>query len=76
MDYFIIDFYCPKLKLIIEIDGDIHEQQKTKDLERDNIFNFKYGITTLRFTNTEVKNDKNKIKETINNHIKNLENKN
>ena len=35
VDFYIADFYCAKLKLIIEVDGKIHESQKEYDLERD-----------------------------------------
>jgi very-short-patch-repair endonuclease len=35
VDFYIAEFYCAKLKLIIEIDGKIHESQKEYDQERD-----------------------------------------
>lgn len=52
---YVIDFYCPKLKLAIEIDGDSHytddaeiyDQKRTAYLEA-------LGIVVVRFTNTEV----------------------
>jgi very-short-patch-repair endonuclease len=55
IDHFIVDFYCPKLKLVIEVDGNIHftesaiayDQERTKILEG-------YGLQVLRFTNDEV----------------------
>ena len=39
IDNFIVDFYCPKLKLVIEIDGDIHytENAQEYDLQRTEI---------------------------------------
>lgn len=58
---FIIDFYCSKLRLAIEIDGDIHTFQKERDKERDNILTHKFGITVLRYTNDEVTNNPEKI---------------
>ena len=39
---FIVDFYCARLKLAIEIDGEIHKFQKERDAERDNILKTKY----------------------------------
>lgn len=55
INQFIADFYCHKLKLVIEVDGSIHELEYTKihDKGRDDEFE-KFGITTLRFKNEEV----------------------
>lgn len=55
---FIADFYCHKLKLIIEVDGKYHEseEQKNYDLERSELLTFQ-GIQIIRFTNEEVLND-------------------
>ncbi len=46
---FIIDFYCPELKLAIEIDGNSHfvEGAETRDRERQQIIE-SYGIKFLR----------------------------
>jgi very-short-patch-repair endonuclease len=57
---FIADFYCSKLKLVIEIDGGIHELQKDYDNLRDHIIN-QYGIKVLRFSNDEVINHMDKV---------------
>jgi very-short-patch-repair endonuclease len=35
VDFYVADFYCAKLKLIIEVDGKIHEEQTEYDKERD-----------------------------------------
>ena len=57
---FIVDFYCPSLKLIIEIDGEIHIQQQNHDQARtDQLQDFGYSV--LRFTNDEVINDLPKV---------------
>lgn len=50
IDRFIIDFYCPKLLLAIEIDGGSHIQKKETDEMRDNFLK-QIGVTTIRFTN-------------------------
>ncbi|MGB3492307.1 MAG: endonuclease domain-containing protein [Elainellaceae cyanobacterium] len=50
---FIVDFYCPAHKLIIEIDGAIHNQQKAYDGARtDHLQAFGYKV--VRFKNEEV----------------------
>ena len=51
---YIADFYCPKAKLIIEVDGDSHDKSKQHDKIRTKFFN-KLGIKVLRFTNEEIK---------------------
>jgi very-short-patch-repair endonuclease len=58
IDNYIVDFYCPSLKIVIEIDGERHftEEGKTYDGERDAILT-SYGLTVLRFTNHDVINN-------------------
>ncbi|MFZ6015794.1 MAG: endonuclease domain-containing protein [Patescibacteria group bacterium] len=53
---YIVDFYCPKARLAIEIDGSIHDtdMQKGYDEERD-IWIEADDIKVIRFTNQEVK---------------------
>ncbi len=58
IDHFIVDFYCPSLKLVIEVDGDSHftEEAEAADRERTQILE-SYGIKVIRFTNQEVLKD-------------------
>ena len=53
IERFIVDYYCHKAKLVIEIDGEIHKFQKEYDLGREAELE-KYGIKILRFSNDEV----------------------
>ena len=53
---FIVDFYCRKLLLVIEIDGNSHDERKNYDQQRDKYLE-SVNIKTLRFTNDEVLND-------------------
>jgi len=53
--FFIPDFYSAEQKLVIELDGKIHEYQKYYDQERDLIIK-KMGLTVIRFKNEEVRN--------------------
>ncbi len=50
---YILDFYCPQLKLAIEIDGSVHSLQCLADAQRDRALRER-GIKVLRFTNREV----------------------
>ena len=61
---FIIDFYSRKLLLAIEIDGGYHKKRINYDIERDKYLD-NLNIKTIRFTNEEVLNDLNKVKEEI-----------
>lgn len=61
---FIVDFYCSKLKIAIEIDGEIHDGPRDK--ERDNFLIRTFGIRILRYKNREVLNNPERIlKEVI-----------
>lgn len=52
---FVIDFYCPILKLAIEVDGDSHfsEGSEVWDKARQDFIE-SFGISFLRFTNKEI----------------------
>lgn len=63
---YIVDFYCPKLRLVIEIDGGQHYNQK--GLEYDHVrkeYMKELGIKTLRFSNVEVRDDIESVVEEI-----------
>ena len=64
---YVLDFYCPALKLAIEIDGGTHFQAgaKISDVSRQE-FIARFGIHFLRFTNRQV----NKNLEGVLAHIK------
>ena len=53
--YFIPDFYCAEKKVIIEIDGKIHEFQKAKDEKREDIL-IGLGFKILRIKNEDLVN--------------------
>lgn len=55
---FIADFYCEKFKLVIEVDGLVHndENQKLYDLKRKEFFE-SINLKELRFTNSEIENN-------------------
>jgi len=65
---FIVDFVCIDKKLIIEVDGPIHEQQKREDEERTSFLNSE-GFQVMRFANHEVLNDLQTVLEKIKNNL-------
>ena len=52
---YIVDFYCAKAKLVIELDGSQHFEEQTaiKDIERT-IFLENYGLKVIRIPNNEI----------------------
>ena len=71
---YIADFFCYKLKLMVEVDGSIHNNSETisNDITRQNDLE-KLGYTVIRFTNAEIFEEAdmvlNKISESVNNII-------
>ena len=63
-----VDFYLPQAKLVIEIDGEQHKEEKQKQLDerRDSYFREK-GIITIRISTEELKDGsyKNKIEDIV-----------
>jgi very-short-patch-repair endonuclease len=57
---FVLDFYCSKLLLAVEIDGDSHDKKKYYDKERDKMLEG-IGIKTVRFRNERVLSDLNNV---------------
>lgn len=70
---FIVDFYCSNLKLVIEVDGTTHledkdiagDEDRTKELE-------KLGLKVLRFWNDDILNGLNEVVKIIKMEIKKL----
>lgn len=50
---FILDFYCPSCRLVIEVDGEIHASQTDYDSARTAKL-AEYGYKVLRFSNEDV----------------------
>jgi very-short-patch-repair endonuclease len=63
---YIADFYCPKLKVVIEVDGGQHysAEGREKDKMRDD-YMISAGITVLRFSDREVLGQINAVLEKI-----------
>ena len=51
--FYIADFYCAELNLVIEVDGKIHNFQKEYDYQRDLVLNG-LGLRVLRIKNEEL----------------------
>jgi very-short-patch-repair endonuclease len=52
---FIVDFYCHEIKLVIEVDGDIHLKSQIQEHDKGREFELeKLGLKVIRFTNSQV----------------------
>lgn len=68
IDKYIVDFCCLKKKLIIEVDGPIHELQKGRDINKDYVLS-KYGFKVLRFSNDNIMNDMDSVLNEISRNL-------
>jgi very-short-patch-repair endonuclease len=64
--FYIVDFFCPSAKLIVELDGSQHGSDKAVvyDEDRSRFFESK-GYRVLRFWNSEVMKDRDLVAEAI-----------
>ena len=77
LNNYIVDFFCFKAKLVIEIDGSVHNRTdviendliRQKDLEN-------LGYKVIRFSNFEIHNNIDKIIDIISEKINNIINSN
>ena len=70
---YIVDFYCAKVKLVIELDGSGHYTETTQqnDIERTNFLQ-NYGLTVIRLSNLEVNRNFRGVCEYIDVTVKQL----
>lgn len=61
---FIVDFYCHKAALVIEVDGDIHDLQQAEDKGREKSL-AELGLRVIRFRNDQVINDLSGVLQAI-----------
>jgi very-short-patch-repair endonuclease len=70
---YIVDFFCPKLNLSVEVDGDTHlsdDELEYDKIRQQNIETL--GITFLRFTNGEIYGALDQVIETIESKVNEL----
>ncbi|MBQ6955651.1 MAG: DUF559 domain-containing protein [Bacteroidales bacterium] len=69
IENYILDFYCPSLKLAIELDGEVHNEQQEHDIQRDSYLRDIHSITVLRYENKVVFERPNYIVEDIQHYM-------
>jgi very-short-patch-repair endonuclease len=74
---YIVDFFCNKLQLVIELDGFSHHFENTyqKDIEKEDSLK-KLGITVLRFQDSEVMHRIDEVIGIIQTYIEEFEGQN
>ena len=70
---FILDFYCHALKLVIEVDGSIHnlKEVKNNDQQRQHALE-KDGLIVLRFSNEKILTNLEEVISKIEQHINSI----
>ncbi len=64
IDNFVVDFYCPQLRLVIEIDGESHLESKEYDQARTEVLSH-YGLHVVRYANDHVLNNIESVYEDL-----------
>jgi very-short-patch-repair endonuclease len=64
---YIADFYCHEARLIVEVDGDVHNNEDCRMHDEGRSDELKeYGVRVIRFTNHEILNSIEKVLQQIN----------
>jgi len=66
--FYIADFYCHELNLVVEIDGEIHKFQKKEDDKRDSVMNL-LGVNVIRIASEKVMKNPDKALNFIKDYI-------
>jgi very-short-patch-repair endonuclease len=54
---FIVDFYCHQIKLVVEVDGEIHDNKHNIEYDKQRTYELKkLGLEVIRFKNDQVLN--------------------
>ena len=75
IDEYIVDFFCSKLKLIIEIDGISHNEKSERDQIRQRKLE-SIGLSIIRFYEWDIRKDIRAVVQGIENWMEEFERKN
>ena len=67
--FFVADFYCYEKRLVIELDGQIHDYHKERDKFRTYLMNM-LGIEVIRYRNEEIENNLEEVLENLREKLK------
>ena len=60
----VVDFYCHKAALVVEVDGEIHDLQQEEDARREQVL-MELGLRIVRLRNEEILKDWSMVLERI-----------
>ncbi len=67
---YIVDFYCPTAKLILELDGNHHREKESENYDEERTVFFKnLGLKVLRVWNNEIHHNLNEVMVNINSYL-------
>jgi very-short-patch-repair endonuclease len=67
---FIVDFYCHKAKLVLEIDGNVHDELEQADYDIGRTFEIEsFGLKLIRFTNDQIETRFEEVLKEITNRL-------
>jgi very-short-patch-repair endonuclease len=67
---FIVDFYCHSLKLVVEIDGDVHLQEIQQERDENRTYELEeLGLKVIRFENKSVMSNIAGVLQDIEKHL-------
>jgi len=67
---FIVDFYCQRANLVIEIDGGVHQEEEQNERDENRTYELKnLGLTIIRFSNKDVISNLDKVLNEIENSL-------
>lgn len=63
---FVVDFYCHEKKLVVELDGGVHDEPEVKERDENRTYEIEQaGLTVVRFRNEEIFHDLKIVLERI-----------
>lgn len=73
ISYFIADFYCHAAKLVVELDGSVHDSSDQQEYDNNRTYILEeFGLTVIRFRNEEVIGNKENVLRKIAEFLSNI----
>ncbi len=73
VNYFIADFYCHQAKLIIEVDGNVHDSTDQLEYDANRTYLLEeFGLTVIRFRNEEIDHSIESVLIKIDHFLRNI----
>ena len=74
IDNFIVDFYCSKLGLVLEVDGETHLEERDVDYDKKRTEKLeRLGLRVLRFWNYDIMEGLGEVENIIEEEIKKIQ---